>query len=44
MFRTGIGRPVPVRRSSIDKARAVLEEQIPAEQGHFEKSRINVLE
>jgi hypothetical protein len=43
MFRTGMGRPVPVSRTSIDKAKAVLEGQTIAEQGHFDKSMINVL-
>jgi hypothetical protein len=43
MFRTGMGRPVPVSRTSIDMAKAVLEGQTIAEQGHFDKSKINVL-
>jgi hypothetical protein len=43
MFRTGMGRQVPMSQTSIDKAKAVLEEQTIAEQGHFDKSMINVL-
>ena len=44
MFRTGMGRPVPVSRTSIDKARAVLEGQTVAEKGHFDGSIIKVLD
>ena len=44
MFRTGMGRPVPVSRTSIDKARAVLEGQTAAEQGHYDESIIKVLD
>jgi hypothetical protein len=38
MFRTGMGRPVPVSRTSIDKATAVLEGKTITEQGDFDKS------